>query len=81
MPFDTPTGTSLPAPLPIQFVHIEIVPLIDGRYSVDMQATLLDEADLQFIGQDLAHHRVGTLDEALTIIRDNIAPLAMPCAA
>ena len=80
MPFDAPTGTSLPASHPIQFVHIEIAPLIDGRYSVDMQATLLDEADLQFIGQDLAHQRVATLDEALAIIRDNIAPLAMPCA-
>ena len=81
MSFDSPAGATLTAVHPIQFVHIEIAPLIDGQYSVDMQATLLDEADLQFVGQDLAHQRVATLDEALTIIRANIAPLAMPNAA
>lgn len=81
MSFDVPAGSSQPATHPIQFVHIEIAPLIDGQYSVDMQATLLDETDLQFVGQDLTHQRVATLDEALTIIRDNMAPLAMPSAA
>lgn len=81
MTFDVPAATGTSAALPIQFVHIQIGPLIDGQYSVDMQATLLDEADLQFVAQDLAHRRVGTLDEALTIIRDNMAPLAMPSTA
>ena len=81
MSLDVPAATPPSAAHPIQFVHIEIAPLIDGQYSVDMQATLLDEADLQFVGQDLTHQRVATLDEALTIIRDNMAPLAMPRAA
>ena len=81
MSFDVPAAATPSAALPIQFVHIEIAPLIDGQYSVDMQATLLDESDFQFVGQDLAHRRVNTLDEALTIIRDNMAPLAMPSAA
>ena len=43
---------------------------------VVMQATLLDEEELQFVGQDLASERVDTLDEALALIRDERAPLA-----
>ena len=46
-----------------------------------MQATLLDEQELEFVGQDLAHERVATLDEALAVIRANVAALATSCAA
>ncbi len=76
MSLDVPAANRPPAALPLQFVNIEITPLIGGQYSVAMQATLLDEDELEFVGQDLAHERVATLDEALAIIRDNIAPLA-----
>ena len=75
MSLDIPAGGNAPAPYPLQFIHIEITPLIDGKYSVAMQATLLDEEQLQFVGQDLAHEHVKTLDEAMTIIRRNVAPL------
>jgi hypothetical protein len=75
MPLDIPSGATAPPTYPLQFINIEITPLIDGKYSVAMQATLLDEERLDFIGQDLAHEHVTTLDEALTIIRRNVAPL------
>ncbi|MGA8615989.1 MAG: hypothetical protein WB760_30750 [Xanthobacteraceae bacterium] len=75
MSLDTATGATAPATHPLQFIHIEITPLIDGKYSVAMQATLLDEEQLEFIGQDLAHEHVKTLDEAMSIIRRNVAPL------
>jgi len=68
MPFDIAAGVKAPAPFPIQFVNIEITPLIDGQFSVVMQATLLDEQELQFVGQDLANAHVDTLDEALAVI-------------
>jgi hypothetical protein len=68
------------APLPLQFVSIEIVPIVGGRLSVAMQATLLDENDLEFVGQDLAYQHVDTLDDALTIIREHVGPLAAPTA-
>ncbi len=80
MSLDTRAGADVPAPSPIQFVNIEITPLIGGQYSVVMQATLLDEEQLEFVGQDLASERVGTLDEALAIIRQNVAPLAATAA-
>jgi hypothetical protein len=75
MSLDIPAGGDRPAVYPLQFIHIEITPLIDGKYSVAMQATLLDEEQLEFVGQDLAHEHVTTLDEAMTIIRRNVAPL------
>lgn len=80
MSFDKQASASAPAPNPLQFVNIEITPLIDGKFSVVMQATLLDEDELEFIGQDLANERVGSLDEALRIIRENVAPLAASAA-
>jgi hypothetical protein len=76
MSLDTEARAIAPAQNPIQFVNIEIAPLIDGQYSVIMQATLLDEEQLEFIGQELANARAATLDEALAIIRQNVTPLA-----
>ena len=43
-----------------------------------MQATLLDEEELEFVGQDLANAHVDTLDEALAVIRTNVAALNPP---
>lgn len=78
MSLDTGARADAPAPHPIQFVNVEITPLIGGQYSVVMQATLLDEEQLEFVGQDLANERVGTLDAALAVIRENVASLAAP---
>ena len=75
MSFDT-LAQANPRASPIQFVNIEITPLIDGQYAVAMQATFLDEDELELIGQDLANEHVDTLEEALAVIRQNVAPLA-----
>lgn len=71
MTFDTAAGTTAPAPLPLQFVSIEITPIIGGRFAVAMQATLLDEDQLEFIGEDLANAHVATIEDAIAIIREN----------
>jgi hypothetical protein len=81
MTLDIAAGQTGPAPLPIQFVNIEITPLVGGRYSVLMQATLLDEEELEFIGHDLANERVDTIEQALSVIRQNVAALTSSCAA
>jgi hypothetical protein len=75
MSLDTSAGTKTPAPLPLQFVNIEITPIVGGRFAVAMQATLLDEDELQFVGEDLLHVNVGTIDEALALIRENVGIL------
>jgi hypothetical protein len=76
MSFDNKAAANSAASLPLQFVHIEIAPLIGGKFSVSMQATLLDEQELEFVGQDLAQERVETLDQVLAVIRQNVAALA-----
>jgi hypothetical protein len=75
---DIAAGAKAPAPLPLQFVNIEITPLVGGQFGVLMQATLLDEEELEFVGQDLANEHVGSLDEALAVIRTNVALLNSP---
>jgi hypothetical protein len=74
MSLDTAAGVKAPA-LPIQYVSIELMPIVGGQFSVAMQATLLDEQELEFVGQDLAHERVDTIEQALAVIRQNVAAL------
>jgi hypothetical protein len=81
MSLDSAAGAQAPAPFPIQFVNIEITPLLGGEYSVVMQATLLDERELEFVAEDLVSERVGTLDQALAVIRQNVAALVPAGAA
>jgi len=76
MPFDTAAGADTPAPLPLQYVSIELMPIVGGRLSVALRATLLDEQQFEFVGQDLAHERVDTIEQALAVIRQNVATLA-----
>jgi hypothetical protein len=75
MSLDSAADATAPAPLPLQFVSIELMPVVGGKISVAMQATLLDERELEFVGQDLAHEHVDTIDEALAVIRQNVAAL------
>jgi hypothetical protein len=81
MSLDTHAGGKPPGPYPLQFVNIEITPLIDGQYAVVMQATLLDEDELEFVGQHLANEHVQTLDQALAVIQQNVGVLAQARAA
>jgi hypothetical protein len=75
MSIDTEAGGNAGAPLPLQFVDIKITPIVGGKFSVSMQATLLDEDELEFVGEDLADAQVETLDEALALIRHSAAIL------
>jgi hypothetical protein len=80
MSLDIAGSATALAPSLIQFLHIELTPLMGGHYSVVMQATLLDEEELAFVAEDLVSERVATLDHALAVIRQNVAALA-PVAA
>lgn len=73
MSFDTAAGEPTGVPLPLQFVSIEIMPVVGGKLSVAMQATLLDEDALEFVGQDLAHENVDTIEQVLAVIRNSVA--------
>ncbi len=75
MSLDIPAGKKRPASLPLQYVSIELMRVVGGKLSVAMQATLLDEEALEFVGEDLAHAQVDTIDQALAVIRQNVAAL------
>jgi len=77
MSFDTAADRAMPGRPPLQFVNIEITPLVGGQLGLFMQATLLDEQDFEFVGQELANAHVDTLDEAIALIRQNVAMLAI----
>jgi hypothetical protein len=78
MSLEIAAPSNAPAPLPLQFVDIKITPLMGGQFAVAVEATLLDEDKLEFVGQDLANAYVDTLDEALAVIRKNVAVLNLP---
>jgi hypothetical protein len=75
MHVDIAAGKTAGTALPLQFVSIEIMPLAGGDFSVAMQATLLDEDALAFVGEDLATERVGTIEQVLAVIRQNVFAL------
>jgi hypothetical protein len=75
MPLDIAAPSNAPAPLPLQYLSIQLMPLMGGEYSVEVQATLLDENELEFVGQNLAYERVTTIDQVLAVIRQNVAAL------
>jgi hypothetical protein len=78
MPLEIAAPSNASAPLPLQFVDVKITPLMGGQFAVAVGATLLDEEQLEFVGQDLANVYVDTLDEALDVIRKNVAVLKPP---
>jgi len=80
MPFHT-AGARAPAPNPLQFVNIEITPLQGGRFAVNAQATLLDEADFEFVAEDLASEHVDTIEQVLAVIRNSVVALVPPVTA
>ena len=52
-----------------QFLSIEIAPAIDGSLWVSSTGTYVDEAKLEFINDEIEHIRVGSLDDAMSVIR------------
>lgn len=74
MSLDTAAGAK--TSMPLQYVSIELMRIVGGKFSVAMQATLLDEEQLELVGEDLAHEHVDTLDQALAVIRQNVGLLS-----
>jgi hypothetical protein len=66
-----PSGGA-PRPAPIQFYSVELTPLVDGCMSVAVGATVCEsigDGDYELVNMDIASARVGTIDEALALIR------------
>jgi hypothetical protein len=63
------SASSQPGPPVLQFVAFQVTPLADGGLQVSLAATFLDEAELEFIGEDIETVRVSSIDEAVAAIR------------
>jgi hypothetical protein len=63
-----------PPPNPqIQFYSVQIMPLADGGMSVGMSATVCEairDDDFELVDMEVASARVGTIEDALAVIRD-----------
>jgi hypothetical protein len=60
---------SHPDPPALQFVAFEIAPTADGGLRISLASTFLDEANLEFLNEDIETVRVANIDEAVSVIR------------
>jgi len=61
---------------PIQFYSVEIMPLVGGRMSVGIAATIcetVDDDEFELVNMDVTSARVDTIDEVLAVIRQAVA--------
>ena len=68
-----PTATVIKS---VEFFSIELAPLVDGRVYVSMTATTVDDQEPQLLTQEIVRESVGTIDDALAIIKRGITAAA-----
>jgi hypothetical protein len=61
-----------------QFLSIEVAPATDGSLWVTSTGTYVDEANLEFINDEIEHVRAASLDEAMMVIRRIITDTLLP---
>lgn len=62
----------------VEFVRIELAPLIDGKIFVSLTATTVDEDEPQLLDQEIASSHVSTMDEVLALIRTHVSIGSVP---
>ena len=65
----------------VDFFRIELAPLVDGKISVSMTATTVDEEEPQLLDQEVASERIGTIDELLALIQSRVRVSSSPRAS
>jgi hypothetical protein len=63
---------SHPDPPELQFVSFEVGPTADGGLRISLASTFLDEANLEFLAEDIETIRVGNIEEAVSVIRRSL---------
>ena len=56
----------------VEFYTIELSQLADGGVFVAMTATTVDDENPQLLSQEIVGERVASMDDALTIIKQNL---------
>ena len=57
----------------VEFYTIELAQLADGAMFVSIMATTVDEQEPQLLSQEITSERVGTIEEALAVIKNGVA--------
>lgn len=55
-----------------EFFRIELASLADGKVSVTLTATTVDDEDPQLLDQEIASDHVATIDELVAVIRAHV---------
>jgi hypothetical protein len=66
------TVGSHPDPPALQFVSFEVGPSADGSLRLSLASTFLDEANLEFLAEDIETVCVGNIEEAVSVIRRSL---------
>lgn len=56
----------------IEFYTIDLARLADGKLSVSITGTTVDEDEPQLLNQEIARQSVPTLDDALVLIKEGV---------
>jgi hypothetical protein len=75
MHIDTATRESVsshPDPPALQFVSFEVGPSAGGGLRVSLASTFLDEANLEFLAEDIETVSVANIEEAVSVIRRSL---------
>jgi hypothetical protein len=56
----------------VEFLHIELASLANGKISVAVTATTIDDDEPQLLNQEIATDQVATVDDALAIIATHV---------
>jgi hypothetical protein len=59
----------------VEFYTIAIAELADGRFSVMMTATTVDDEEPQLLSQEIASECVRSIDDAFAVIRQGIGAI------
>jgi hypothetical protein len=67
-----PREIGAPRALPgVEFLRIELTPLVDGGIFVSLTATTVDDEEPQLLDQEIASDRVATIEAALAFISEH----------
>lgn len=73
-------GAGSPVVRGVEFFRIELASLDDGKVSVSMTATTVDEDEPQLLDQEIARGRATTIDDVFTLIRAHVRIVGPPQA-
>ena len=60
----------------IEFFRIELAPLAEGRVSVNMTATTVDDEGPELLDQEIVCDKVASIDDVLALIRAHVTFVA-----